>query len=259
MKAIKMKSKKHDDKIINHETQESYRLNKYISDSGLASRREADRLIEQGLVTINGIKAEIGQQVFKNDVVSVKGETIRREIKRVYIMLNKPRGITTTNDLEIKGNIRAFVNYPELIFPIGRLDKDSSGLILLTNDGDIVNKILRAEYGHEKEYVVTVDKTIDDNFIKELEKGVKIYNPVSKKYQMTEPAKIMQTNHNTFKIIIKQGLNRQIRRMTKALGYTVKSLRRIRIINLSLKDLEVGKWRYLTTDELIQLNNDINS
>lgn len=253
------KNEKHKDNLIKHNLKEEIRLNKYISDLGYASRREADKLILDGLVTVNDIKAVVGMKVKTDDIVKINGKTLQKETKKVYIMLNKPRGITTSNDPKIKDNIKDYVNYPKMIFPVGRLDKDSSGLILLTNDGDIVNKILRKEYGHEKEYVVTVDKDITDDFITNLENGVKIYNPVSKKYEITDKAKLTKTNNNTFKIILKQGLNRQIRRMTRTQGYTVTSLRRIRVINLTLKDLEVGKWRYLTNEELIQLNKDINS
>lgn len=253
-----MKNNIHDDNLIKHEKRTKIRLNKRISDLGYTSRRQADKLIEAEKVFVNGEKAVIGMQVSLDDEIVIEGTKLDTEPKLVYIMLNKPRGITTSNDPKIKDNIKDFVNYPEMIFPIGRLDKDSSGLILLTNDGDIVNKILRKEYGHEKEYVVTVDKVITDEFISKLEEGVKIYNPVSNSYEITDKAKLTKTDDYTFKIIIKQGLNRQIRRMTRTQGYTVKSLRRIRIINLTLGDLKVGKWRYLTNNELKQLNKDIN-
>lgn len=257
-KAIKTNTKLHRQDIIVHEQVDSLRLNKFISDSGYCSRREADRLIETGQVKINGEVALLGTKVFPKDIVTVKGTKINLTNKAVYIMLYKPTGITCTNDLRVRGNIRNFVDYHELIFPIGRLDKDSSGLILLTNDGDIVNKILRAENGHEKEYVVTVDKDITPQFIKHLEEGVTIFNQVANKNQVTAPTTIVQTDKRTFKITLKQGLNRQIRRMTETQGYIVKSLKRIRIINLKLGSLKVGQWRYLTDEELIQLNKDIN-
>lgn len=257
-KAINVSKKEHRSNIIEHEEKDSFRLNKYISDSGYSSRREADRLIEQGLVTINGVKAVLGTKVYEGQEVRVNNELISNNVKKVYIMLNKPVGITCTNDLSIKGNIRSFVNYPETIFPIGRLDKDSTGLILLTNDGDIVNKILRAEHGHEKEYIVTLNKHYDKDFILRMESGVRIFNQVANKHQKTSPSKIIPIDSKTFKIIISQGLNRQIRRMADTLGYQVTALKRIRIINVHLNDLEVGKWRYLTDQELIQLNKDIN-
>lgn len=257
-KAIKANTKLHRQDIIVHDQVDSLRLNKYISDSGYCSRREADRLIENGSVKINGQVALLGTKVFPKDVVSVNGTKINLTNKTVYIMLYKPTGITCTNDTRVRGNIRDFVDYHELIFPIGRLDKDSSGLILLTNDGDIVNKILRAENGHEKEYVVTVDKDITPEFVKHLEEGVTIFNQVANKNQITAPTKIVPTDKRTFKITLKQGLNRQIRRMTETQGYIVKSLKRIRIINLKLGSLKVGQWRYLTDEELIQLNKDIN-
>ncbi len=243
--------------IIKHQQKTTYRLNKYISDQGYCSRREADRLIEQGLVFVNGVKAVIGMQVSDDDVIKINNKVLKVKKSRVYIMLNKPVGIISTTDSKIKGNIKDFINYKERIFTIGRLDKDSSGLILLTNDGDIVNKILREEYNHEKEYLVTVNKPITNEFIKEMEQGVLIYNPVSKRHVKTNKAKLIKVNNKTFKITIKQGLNRQIRRMTLALGYEVVSLKRIRIMDIKLGNLEVGKYRLLTNDELKSINERI--
>lgn len=258
-RAIFKDAPKHKKNLITHEEKEELRLNKYLSDLGITSRRGADKLVEDGKVSVNGVIAVVGMKVSGSDEVLVNGKPVGAIAPRTYIMLHKPTGITCTNDLSVKGNIRAFVNYKELIFPVGRLDKDSSGLILLTNDGDIVNKILRAEYGHEKEYVVTVDKDFDETFIKKMSDGVIIYNQVAHKDEKTAKAKVTRLDSRSFKIILKQGLNRQIRRMTKALGYNVKSLKRIRIMHIRLGDLEVGKWRYLNNQELIELDTKIKS
>ncbi|HEY4537785.1 MAG TPA: pseudouridine synthase [Erysipelothrix sp.] len=243
--------------IIEHEERKTYRLNKYISDAGVCSRREADRRIEAGRVTIDGVVAVVGQRVEEDQIVAVDGQPITLDLKKVYIALNKPVGITCTTDTTIPGNISDFMNYPQMIFPIGRLDKDSSGLILLTNDGDIVNKILREEYGHDKEYIVTVNKDITQEFVQKMQSGVKIYNPVAHKQQVTQKCDVEQIGKRTYRIILSQGLNRQIRRMTKALGYRVKSLKRVRIMNISLKDLKVGEWRYLSNEELKEMNEII--
>ncbi len=229
------------------------RLNNYISSSGFCSRREADKLISAGKVTINSKKAVIGQVVNKGDIVRVNNKIIKEKKERVYIALNKPVGITCTTEKHIKGNIIDFVNYSERIFPIGRLDKPSEGLILLTNDGDIVNKILRQENNHEKEYLVTVNKNITNDFVEKMSKGVRIFNPVNKKYVTTKKCVVSKVNSNTFKIILTQGLNRQIRRMCEVLGYEVKKLQRIRIMNLTLKGLPTGKWRKLTKEEVKNL------
>lgn len=229
------------------------RLNNYISSSGFCSRREADKLISAGKVTINSKKAVIGQVVNKGDIVKVNNKIIKEKKERVYIALNKPVGITCTTERHVKGNIIDFVNYSERIFPIGRLDKPSEGLILLTNDGDIVNKILRQENNHEKEYLVTVNKNITNDFIEKMSKGVRIFNPVNKKYVTTKKCVVSKVNNNTFKIILTQGLNRQIRRMCEVLGYEVKKLQRIRIMNLTLKGLPTGKWRRLTKEEVKNL------
>ncbi|WP_130805366.1 23S rRNA pseudouridine(2604) synthase RluF [Senegalia massiliensis] len=224
------------------------RINKFIRETGICSRREADSMIEQGRVKINGRKAELGDKVDFNDYIEVDGKLINDKPELIYIVLNKPRGITCTTESHVKGNIVDFVNYPERIFPIGRLDKDSEGLIFLTNDGDIVNKILRAGNNHEKEYIVTVDKPITNKFIKDMSNGVPILDTVTKKCFVEKISKYK------FKIILTQGLNRQIRRMCSYLGYNVVKLKRIRIMNVTLENLPIGKWRYLTNTEMNTIN-----
>ncbi|QVK17913.1 23S rRNA pseudouridine(2604) synthase RluF [Mycoplasmatota bacterium] len=225
------------------------RINKYISESGICSRREADRLIENKRVKINGQIAEIGSQVSENDRIEVDGKIIERKDRSIYIALNKPVGITSTTDRSIEGNIVDFINHKERIFHIGRLDKDSEGLILMTNNGDIVNEILRAENNHEKEYIVTVNKKITDEFIINMSKGVRILGTT------TKPCKVSKLNDRIFKIIITQGLNRQIRRMCQVFNYKVVKLQRVRIMNIHLGNLKIGEWRYLTPEELHELMN----
>lgn len=234
---------------IQHNNENSIRINKFISEKGICSRREADKLIADGKVTINDEIALTGSKVFPGDEVKLDGKIISQKPKLVYIALNKPVGITCTTERNVKGNIIDFINYPQRIFHIGRLDKDSEGLIFLTNDGDIVNKILRAGNNHEKEYIVTVDKPITDEFIKEMSSGVRILNT------LTKPCKVYKERRYTFRIILTQGLNRQIRRMSEALGYKVVKLKRIRIMNVTLSSLPVGKWRYLTKNEVDTINN----
>lgn len=232
----------------------STRLNKYISSTGFCSRREADKLIEQQKVTINGQIAAMGTQVQDGDKVMVNGKLISPPEKEfVYIMLNKPVGITCTTEQKIKDNVIDFVNHPERIFPVGRIDKPSQGLILLTSDGDIVNKILRAGNQHEKEYLVTVNKPITLNFIKNMASGVPILDTVTNK------CKVEQINRFMFRIILTQGLNRQIRRMCEYFNYEVQKLERIRIMNLTLDNLPIGQWRNLTQKELEVLNKMISS
>ncbi len=228
------------------------RINKFIGESGITSRRGADKLIAERRVTINGAIAELGSRVEEGDDVRVDGKPIKTEKQLVYIALNKPVGITSTTERHIKGNIVDFVNHPLRIFHIGRLDKESEGLILMTNDGDIVNEILRAENKHEKEYIVTVNKPITAQFLKQMASGVEILDT------KTLPCKVVQMSKYVFKIILTQGLNRQIRRMCAALGYEVKSLQRIRIMNIRLDGLKVGQWRDLTPKELDQLFKDLN-
>ena len=228
---------------------ESMRLNKYISESGICSRREADRFIEQGHVYINGKRAGIGDQVQVGDLVKVNGQVIepREADSLVFIALNKPVGIVSTTEAGEKDNIVDFVNHSTRVFPIGRLDKDSQGLIFLTNHGDLVNKILRAGNDHEKEYLVTVDKPVTDEFIRGMGAGVPILGAVTKKCKVKKEAPFV------FRITLVQGLNRQIRRMCEHFGFEVTKLERIRIMNVSLKGLPVGEWRDLTDDELIEL------
>ena len=248
-----MKQKNNKYIIVHKERGSEIRLNKFISESGFCSRREADKLIEDGRVTIDGIKAVMGTKVSANANVKVDGKPLKKEGELVYIALNKPVGITCTTEKKIRGNIVDFVGHEKRIFPIGRLDKDSQGLILLTNDGDIVNKILRAGNNHEKEYIVTVNKPIDNKFIKEMSSGVRILGTVTKK------CIVEKLNEKTFRIILTQGMNRQIRRMCEALGYTVTKLNRIRIMNIKLGDLKIGSWRDLTSDELKKLNSLIST
>lgn len=223
------------------------RLNKYISETGFCSRREADKLIEQGRVTINGQLPEMGTKVTDNDEVCIDDNPVRSKEKPVYIALNKPTGITCTTERDIPGNIVDFIGHHKRIFPIGRLDKPSDGLIFLTNDGDIVNKILRAGNNHEKEYVVRVDKPVTPDFIKQMSSGVNILDTV------TLPCKVTQETKFSFRIVLTQGLNRQIRRMCEALGYEVFKLRRVRIMNISLDGIPNGKWRYLTDAEVAEI------
>ena len=227
------------------------RLNNYISSTGLCSRREADKLIEQGRVTVNGKKAQVGQTVEEGAMVKVNNKLIKPKNNNVYIALNKPVGITCTTERHVKGNIIDYVNYPERIFPIGRLDKPSEGLILLTNDGSIVNKILRAENKHEKEYKVTVDKEITEDFLKKMAAGVPILDTV------TRPCTVKKIGKYTFSIILTQGLNRQIRRMCEALGYEVKDLLRVRVMNITLDGLKDGQYRKLTDQELNKLYDQL--
>lgn len=226
------------------------RLNKYLSEAGFCSRRAADKLIEEGRVTINGIIPEMGTKVSEGDIVAVDGErVVNKNNNRTYLAFNKPIGIVCTTDTRVeKDNIIDFINYHKRIFPIGRLDKPSEGLILLTDDGDIVNKILRASNNHEKEYIVTVDKPISQTFIERMANGIPILDTVTKKCEVKKLSKF------TFKIVLTQGLNRQIRRMCEYLDYEVTKLKRVRIMNINL-DIPVGKYRELTSNELNVLNN----
>jgi 23S rRNA pseudouridine2604 synthase len=228
-------------------------LNKYISETGFCSRREADKYIDQGRVTINDNVAIKGNRVLPGDTVEVDGEPLKKKDKIVYMVFNKPVGITCTTDLKDKDNIISFINYKSRIFPVGRLDKPSEGLIFLTNDGDIVNKILRAGNNHEKEYVVTVDKPISGEFIHKMGNGVKILDTVTKN------CVVKQEGKNRFRIILVQGLNRQIRRMCQVLGYNVQTLKRVRIMNITLASLPAGKWRYFTPEEIKTIESNVSS
>jgi 23S rRNA pseudouridine2604 synthase len=220
------------------------RLNKFISETGVCSRREADKWIAAGRVTCNGRPALLGTQVADGDEVRIDGDLIGVKKKQIYIALNKPVGIICTTETHIEDNIIEHIGYPERIFPVGRLDRDSEGLILLTNDGDIVNEILRSENNHEKEYLVWVDRPISDLSLKMMAGGVKIMGEV------TKPSKVTRINAQSFRIILTQGLNRQIRRMCSALGYKTQRLQRVRIMNVHLGHLKHGQWRHLTPPEL---------
>jgi 23S rRNA pseudouridine2604 synthase len=223
------------------------RLNKYISSTGVCSRREADAWIEAGRVTINGTTATLGAQVNDGDQVCVDGRPVAAGPRRIYIALNKPPGITCTTERDVAGNIVDFIGHRDRIFPIGRLDKESEGLILLTNDGDIVNEILRVENEHEKEYEVTVERPVTEIFLSGMASGVRMLGTV------TKPCKVKRIGPATFRIILTQGLNRQIRRMCSFFGYKVVKLQRIRIINLTLAGLKVGQWRELSEGEVAGL------
>lgn len=223
-----------------------------MSETGKSSRRGADKLISEGRVTINGELAELGSRVEPGDVVKLDGHTISVETQKVYIALNKPVGITSTTEKHIKGNIIDLVNHPLRIFHVGRLDKDSDGLILLTNDGDIVNEILRFENKNEKEYIVTVDRPITRDFLKNMSEGVDILDTT------TLPTEVEQVSKYVFKIILRQGLNRQIRRMCGALGYNIHRLQRIRIMNIHLGTLPMGQWRDLTKKEKVEMFDRLN-
>ncbi len=228
--------------------EELTRLNKAMAQTGFCSRREADKYIEKGVVKINGKPVVLGDKVTASDEISVNGKIITKEDEMVYLVFNKPIGITCTTDENIKGNIISYLNYPKRIFPIGRLDKPSDGLIFLTNDGDIVNKILRARNHHEKEYMVTVDKPITEEFVHKMQAGVPILDTI------TRPCKVVKIDEYTFTMILTQGLNRQIRRMCEFMGYDILSLRRLRIMNIKLGNLKKGEYRNFTKDELKELN-----
>jgi 23S rRNA pseudouridine2604 synthase len=223
------------------------RLNKFISETGICSRREADAWIEAGRVTVNGAAAVLGTKVEEGDDVRVDGRTIGKAKEHVYIALNKPVGIISTTERDVRDNIVDFVGHKERIFPIGRLDRDSEGLILLTNHGDIVNQVLRSENDHEKEYVVTVDRPVTEIFLNGMASGVRILGTV------TKPCRVQRVSPATFRIILTQGLNRQIRRMCSFFGYKVTRLQRVRIMNVTLGSLKVGQWRELRRDEVQEL------
>ena len=227
---------------------EGIRINKYLSEAGICSRRAADEYILKGRITINGKPAEMGQKIEANDKVMVDGKPVRKREETVILAYNKPLGLTCTASHDDPDNIFDHIKYPIRLQYVGRLDKDSQGLIFMTNDGDIVNKILRAGNNHEKEYIVTVNKPITDEFIKGMSNGVPILGTVTKKCLVKKESK------NSFRIILTQGLNRQIRRMCEYFGYEVKKLERIRIMNVSLGNLKIGSWRYLTKKELAEIN-----
>ncbi|MDA8596323.1 23S rRNA pseudouridine(2604) synthase RluF [Flavobacteriaceae bacterium] len=233
---------------MNSTNDQSINVNKYISSTGMCSRREAERFIQEGQVTINGQVAILGNRVKPGDEVKVSGRIVEPKQNLVYIALNKPRGIVCTTDSKESKNIVKFVGYHERLFPIGRLDKPSQGLIFLTNDGDIVNKILRAGNAHEKEYHVVVDKEIDESFVQKMSSGIPILGKVTKK------CKVKKTGERSFSIVLIEGLNRQIRRMCEYLGFEVKKLERVRIMNIGLNGLKVGQWREMTSEEMTRIN-----
>ncbi len=232
--------------------EESKRLNKAISDSGYCSRRKADELIQSGSVTLNDKPVNLGDRVMPGDVIKIHGKPIGAPKSDVYIMLNKPVGITCTTDQRVKGNVVDFINYSERIFHVGRLDKPSEGLLLMTNDGDIVNKILRAGNLHEKEYIVRVDRPINQDFVQRMSRGIPILDTV------TKPCQVERLSRFVFRIILVQGLNRQIRRMCEYLNYEVVSLKRVRIMNLTLGNLPLGQWRLLTSEEIQGLQSSLS-
>ncbi len=226
-------------------------LNKFISQTGFCSRRAADTIIEQGRVEINGAVAQKGNRVITGDVVTIDGEALMQTKKKIYIALNKPKGVETTANPNVANNIIDFIGHENRIFPVGRLDKNSEGLILLTNDGDFANMLIHARYQHEKEYIVSVDRGINKDFVKKMSSGVQILDRV------TLPCEVEKINKNTFRIILKQGLNRQIRRMCNELGCKVTSLQRVRVVNIHLGKLALGKWRNLTSQEVDQLKSEM--
>lgn len=223
------------------------RIYKFISLTGVCSRRETKRLIEAGRITINNCKCQHNDMVEPGDDVLIDGKPIEGKKENVYIILNKPAGITCTAKKEVKTNLIDFINFPERIFAVGRLDKESDGLLLMTNDGDIVNEILRSENNHEKEYIVTVNKEVTDEFVQNMSNGVEILQTT------TKPCYVAKISENQFRIILTEGLNRQIRRMCKVFGFKVERLQRVRIMNLKLGDLPIGEWRYVTQKELSEL------
>lgn len=225
------------------------RLNKYLSDAGVCSRREADRLVQDGRVMVDGKIAVLGMQIQEGQEILVNGKKVRREEKKVLLLFHKPRGIECTANPKIKKNVISYIDYPIRIYYIGRLDKDSEGLLLLTNQGELVNKMMRAGNCHEKEYLVTVDKPVTDDFIKKMSSGVPILGTVTRKCQ------VEKTGKKTFRIILTQGLNRQIRRMCEYLGYRVERLVRVRVMNLELGDLPVGQYREAAEKELENLKS----
>ena len=227
------------------------RINKFLSERGLCSRREADSWISAGRVSVNGATATLGTRVAASDEVRLDGAPLGAPTRHVYLAFHKPIGVECTTDTRVPHNIVDFVAHRERLFPIGRLDKDSEGLILLTNDGDIVNRVLRAEHGHEKEYLVTVDRPLTEEFLKSMAAGVRILETT------TAPCRVERVSKNEFRIVLTQGLNRQIRRMCDAFGYTVRRLVRVRFVNVRLEAIELGRWRNLTGEELAGLRGGV--
>ena len=235
-------------KLYNRTMDEKIRINKYLSEAGICSRREADRMIEEGRITVNGKKAESGQKVSLEDEVYADNIPVHKNEKKVLLLFNKPRGIVCSTKQQFdETTVTDYLDYPLRVYPVGRLDKESQGLLLLTNEGDLVNKIMRAGNYHEKEYFVTVNKPVDREFVRRMSKGVPVLDTV------TRPCRVVQTGECSFRIILTQGLNRQIRRMCEALGYEVKELRRVRIMNIELGNLKPGEYRKVTDQELNEL------
>ena len=228
---------------------EGVRINKYLSEAGVCSRREADRQLERGTVCINGKIAQVGELVFPGDTVTYQGKPIKKEEEQILLIVNKPRGIVCTSEKREKNNIIDYLHYPKRIYPVGRLDKDSEGLLFLTNEGELVNKIMRAGNYHEKEYLVRVNRPVTDEFLAGMSGGVPILDTVTRK------CKVEKTGSHSFRIILTQGLNRQIRRMCEYFGYRVVHLKRVRIMNIRLGDLPSGKYRFLTAEERKELDN----
>jgi len=236
------------------ESREGPRINKYLSTAGVASRRAADRIVSDGRVTINGRIAVLGDRVSPGSVVCLDGKTVEIEKDKVVLILNKPRGITCTSDSNDRDNVIDYINYPKRIYSVGRLDKDSQGLLVMTNDGDFADRIMRSRYGHEKEYIVTVDKTVTDDFLNRMMKGVRITEE-----RVTRNCKAEKLDDCVFRIILRQGLNRQIRRMCDVLGYVVVKLVRVRVMNLELNDLKEGMYRDITKNERKELYDILDS
>lgn len=243
--------------LLKDENIQYVRLNKFLSDAGVCSRREADRLIEDGKIYVDGSLAVTGQRISKDQTVTYEGKTVSANNKMILIAFNKPAGIECTTEKNNPDNIVDFINYPERIYPVGRLDKNSVGLILLTNTGELVNKILKGSLYHEKEYLVRVDKKISRDFLRNMASGVRIFLEDGKKEVVTRPCRINKVSENEFSIILTQGLNRQIRRMCEALGYKVLYLKRIRIMNIILGNLPEGHYRSVSESELSRLLKDL--
>ena len=239
-------------KETKRKTEDAVRINKYLSQAGICSRRQADTYVEEGRVEVDGEIAVSGTKVLPGQSVTFDGKPVKIQEDLIFLAFHKPRGIVCTASKEEKDNIIDYINYPTRIYPVGRLDKDSEGLLLMTNEGELVNRILRARYGHEKEYLVTVDKPIDSEFVRKMSAGVKILDTV------TRPCEVEKTGKTSFRIILTQGLNRQIRRMCEALGYQVQTLKRVRMLNITLDGLKTGEYREVTAAERQKLEDILN-
>lgn len=256
MYAKKLQTEEQTTVTLQHEKPRGVSINKYLADAGVSSRRGAEVIIKDLRVKIDGTTAKLGDRVQEGQAVTLDDVKLNVIKEKLYLILNKPEGIVCTTE-NLEHNVVSFMNLEETVFPVGRLDKDSSGLIIMTNDGDIVNKILRNEFGHEKEYLVRVDKDITPEDLDHIRNGVVIYNQKKNTYQLTDPCIVRPQGSDVFSIILKQGMNRQIRRMTLALNYHVVSLERIRVMHLTLDDIPVGYYRSLSTDELVKLKEQL--